>query len=64
MTYADMQAAAEREVLEMFKVKELVWFDAYTETRLWLAAHRLKVKGIVRESVVGNVFKLNQKEQA
>ena len=32
------------------------WFDPYLEAPLWLACHRLKNKGVLKEGMVSNTF--------
>lgn len=53
--YSDIQKENEERALELLRQGK-TFFQPYEEAGLWLACHRLKNRGIVKESAVSNCF--------
>ena len=56
-TYTEIQKENEEKALKLLRYGKS-FFKPYEEAGLWLACHRLKNKGIVKESAVSNCFTL------
>ena len=54
-TYPEIQKENEAEALHLLRMGK-VYFKPYEESGLWLACHRLKNRGVVKESAVSNCF--------
>jgi hypothetical protein len=60
-TYAEFQSAADAALLNLLRGAGdcAVFLGMFTETPLWLAAHRLKARGQVVE-IISNCFRLTE----
>jgi len=54
----DKKAQLEKQAEELVATSpnQSRWFDPYLEASLWLACHRLKNKGVLKEGMVSNTF--------
>jgi hypothetical protein len=62
-TYEDHQREQEARALQTLRVGQAQYVDPYRDAPLWIACHRLKNKGVVRESVVSNCFEIIHENQ-
>jgi hypothetical protein len=58
VSYKERQAEMEQKALERLQSGQH-YFNPYTEASLWMACHRLKNAGVVKELTVSNCFELD-----
>ena len=59
-SYSEIQKENETLVLDLIRGGK-TYFKPYEESGLWLACHRLKNKGVVKECAVSNCFEMVKK---